>query len=159
MVTHRAVSMHTRRKLTPFNFSRTVESCKSWCTAAPEIIWKVHTGGTICTWIGATTIEICLTVFTLHENSHTQVLRDALRQDITMISGVARSLVLAGHLLYASHSRTLCVRSRDISGTNMVFLAGHTTDNDHKNLTENSLPQSQRYPLTRSVHVPPFSQG
>ena len=43
----------------------------------------------------------------------------------TASSGVARSLVLAGHLLYASplaqHLRTLRVRLRDMSGTNMVL--------------------------------------
>ena len=43
-------------------------------------------------------------------------------------SGVARSLVLAGHLLYASLlaslSRALRARLRDMSGTDMVLWAG-----------------------------------
>ena len=34
-------------------------------------------------------------------------------------SGVARSLVLAGHLLYTSHSLALCTRLGDMSGTNI----------------------------------------
>ena len=55
-------------------------------------------------------------------NIYFQMVHDA-------ISGVARSLVLAGHLLYASplasYSRALSVRARDMSGTNMVVLTGH----------------------------------
>ena len=42
------------------------------------------------------------------------------------ISSVARSLVLAGHLLYASHSCALRVSSCDMSGTNLHgALASH----------------------------------
>ena len=40
-------------------------------------------------------------------------------------SGVARSLVLARHLLYASRSHTFHVRLHDISGMNILLLAGH----------------------------------
>ena len=43
-------------------------------------------------------------------------------------SGIAKSSVLAGHLLYASslalHSHVLCARSHDISRTNMVLWLG-----------------------------------
>ena len=61
-------------------------------------------------------------------------------------SGVARSLVLAGHLLYASPLasclHTLLVRSCDMSGTNMVLWPGtcptrpslrYATDHSRKN--------------------------
>jgi len=44
---------------------------------------------------------------------------------VASVSGVTRSLVLAGHLLYGSRSHVLRARLRDMSGTNMVLLAGH----------------------------------
>ena len=54
---------------------------------------------------------------------HTQRLRISLAA-----SGVARSLVLAGHLLYASplasRPRALRARLLDMSGTNTVLWAG-----------------------------------
>ena len=46
-------------------------------------------------------------------------------QWIGNISSVARSLVLAGHLLYPSRShKVLRSRSRDMSGTNIVLWLG-----------------------------------
>ena len=48
------------------------------------------------------------------------------KSDPHCISGVARSLVLAGHLLYASPlaslSRALRARLRDMSGTDMAHM-------------------------------------
>ena len=60
----------------------------------------------------------CLLIDNLKSNT------DLLRLQLER-SRVARSLVSAGHLLYTSCSCTFCVSSCDMSGTNMVLLAGH----------------------------------
>ena len=76
--------------------------------------------------------------------------------------GVARSFVLAQHLYaspLASCLRTLLMRSRDMSGTNMVLWPGtcparpslrYTTDHSRKNKKKNNQTAALPYKHTRS---------
>ena len=66
----------------------------------------------------------------------------------TLSSGVARSLVLAGHLLYASCSCALRARSRDMSGTNVVLLARHMPSQARPPLRHWSSPQKSNHDFT-----------
>ena len=62
----------------------------------------------------------------------TQISKLTIFTVVNEFSGVARSLELAGHLLYASPlaslSRVLHMRSRDMSGTNVVLWPGTCPD-------------------------------